>query len=194
MSKIMTATYGAPRTTTEQSWGTASTEPRSSRIHPVEMKKRETGYHRWSQTKNRRPIGTPRAARSGVVQRERPSSAVGWVSSTAKPTEESRATSITRAVSSMCSPVRLDHGVSVTVWSTRGVGRATRCVGRNGDGGGDCGHQSGRRRHNAVRDDSPSRGVTMSETGDVRERAGYSMSPQTAFFSPPRARRKIPFL
>lgn len=192
--KVTAATYSARRTTSEKSWGAASTEPRAPRVHPMKKReKRESDHRKWSQTENRRPIGTPRSVRRGAAQREPPSSAFGWVSSTAKPAEGTRETSTTRVASSSWSPDRLDRGASVTVWSTRGVGRAARRVSGGSNGGG---HQSGGRRHTTVRDASPflQNIRAMKETGGVSERARHDMLPQTAFFSPSGARRKIPLL
>lgn len=190
----MAATYSDPRTTSEQSWGAAATEPRAPRVHPVEkMEKRESDRRRWPQTENWRPIATSRSACRGAALRDRPSSAFGRVSSTAKLAEGTRETSTTRAVSSSWSPVRLGRGASVTVWSTRGVGRAARRDSGGCNGGG---HQSGGRRHTTVRDVSPfSRDIRATkEMGGVSERVRHDMLPQTAFFSPPGVRRKIPFL
>lgn len=201
----MADTYSAPQKSTGQSWGAASTDPRASRLHLAEkMEKRGGGHHRWSHTENRRPsIGTPRVARRGIAQRARPSSAVGWVSSTAKPADGSREVPTSaRALSSTWSPAQLDRSDSVTVWSTRGVGRAARFIGGNGGGGGgggggDGGHRSGRRRHNVVGDAFPLQDDTAMppETGDAGKSAinKYDVPPQSAFFAPPGARRKIPF-
>eukprot|EP00904_Undaria_pinnatifida_P013366 jgi/Undpi1/915/HiC_scaffold_10.g04379.m1 len=174
------------------------------------METQESGSRRWPQTSNRRLSGTPRgSAYTGVTQRAvarqrapRPSTAVGGMSSTAKPVAgagKGRHAPAARSTPSTWSPVRLGHGVA-SMGSTLGVGRAAGFSGGNGNGNdgraGDGGEhlRGGHRYDNAVRDLFSRRDADASETGDAAcVRAGSRrgvLRPQTAFFAIPGARRR----